>query len=224
MITFGTFQILPPSLVVSSSFLLSLPSALRSRQFEGLLYGRVTSEPGLGRVLAVMVSIFLLQYYRCQLSNHQISPTLVTLPIEIRSIVLNHLSSLSDLAALTRTCTAYRDVYAENPARYVSTVAIKNILDDGGNLRDPLAAIWSCSRLPGATEAQNYDGGYKSAAIAFLDRYRRAEETHYFDIREDELPISDALALVELQMTADCLTDDIVDWVSELQYLIKVFS
>ena len=145
------------------------------------------------------------------------------LPIEIRSLILNHLSSLSDLAALTRTCTAYHDVYAKTPAKYVSKIAVKKVLDDGGNLKDPLAAIWSYSRLAGKTEKEKYEGEYKTTAIAFLDLYRRAEETHYFDISEDELPIHESLALMKLQKTADYIIDDIVDWVSVPHKLIRVF-
>lgn len=96
----------------------------------------------------------------------------------------------------------------------MSKIAVKQLVDDGGNLRDALAAVWSYSRLTRTTEKEVYEGEYKATAIAFLDMCRRAEETHYFDINDDELPIHESLALVKLQKTADYLIDDFLDWVS----------
>ena len=135
---------------------------------------------------------------------------------------MNHLSSLSDLAALLWTCTAYYDLYAKSPARYVSIIAVKTLLDDEGYLRDPLAAVWSRSRLQSKTVTENSGGEYKATAIAFLDQYRRAEETHNFDINGDELPIHESLALLNLQKKADYLVDDILDWVSVRRMIFKV--
>ena len=144
--------------------------------------------------------------------------------MELRSLILHNLSSLSDLAALFRTCTAYYDVYAKSPAKYMSKIAVKNILDDGGNLRDALAAVWSYSRLTRTTEKEMYRGEYKATAIAFLDMCRRPEETHYFDIDDDDLPMHESLALVKLQKTADYLIDDFLNWVSGPRDTIEVVS
>ena len=105
----------------------------------------------------------------------------------------------------------------------MSRIAVKSVLDDGGNIRDPLAAIWSCSRIASPTEIEDNGGEYKATIIAFLDLYRRADETQYFDISEDELPVHESLALVKLQKKADCLIDDILKSVSVPQKIIKVF-
>ena len=104
----------------------------------------------------------------------------------------------------------------------MSRIAVKNVLDDGGNIRDPLAAIWSCTRLKSKTDTESYSGEHKATAIAFLDLYRRADETHYFDISDDELPIDEALALVKLQKTADFLAEDVLDRARETQKVIEV--
>ena len=96
------------------------------------------------------------------------------------------------------------------------------MLDDGGNIRDPLAAIWSCTRVKSKTETESYEGEHKATAIAFLDLYRRADETHYFDISDDELPIDEALALVKLQKTADFLAEDMLDRASNTKKVIEV--
>ena len=75
---------------------------------------------------------------------------------------------------INKAHSSFKDSYCQ----ILFHTAIHQILDDGGSHANPLAAVWSITRLHTTDKA----GDYPEQTVAFLDLYRRADETRHFHI------------------------------------------
>ena len=127
-------------------------------------------------------------------------PSLNALPVELKHKVLQEVQDLDSLEALVKSSSSWHQAYLG--IRPELRVTLPELSKDGADPRDALAAFWSSTRL------RTTEHNYRENVIAFLDKWRRPDETRHFTLAKFSL--DKCIELKRFQRMVDEIIEDIV--------------
>ncbi|KAG6999666.1 hypothetical protein G7Y79_00033g068540 [Physcia stellaris] len=127
-------------------------------------------------------------------------PSFNALPVELKHKVLQEVQDLDCLEALVKSSSGWHKAYLGVRAQL--RITLPELSQDGADPRDALAALWSSTRL------RTTERNYRENVIAFLDKWRRADETRHFTLAK--LSLDECIEMKRLRRMVDRIIEDII--------------